>query len=105
MQAAIAAVHATAASASDTDWASIVMLYDRLLEIAPTYVVEFNRAIAVGMARGTDAGLEALDAVTGDVGHLRPAARADLLGRAGRAAAAAAEYRAAIELAPSEEQR
>ena len=105
VQAAIAAVHATALAARDTDWASIVLLYDRLIEIAPTYVVEFNRAIAVGMAHGTDAGLAALDAVAGDVGHLGPAARADLLSRAGRTTEAAAAYRAAIDLAPTDQER
>ena len=105
LQAAIAAVHATAASAASTDWASIVLLYDRLFEVAPTYVVEFNRAIAVGMADGAEAGLAALDAVAGDLGHLRPAARADLLDRAGRWREAGAEYRAAIELAPTDPER
>ena len=105
LQAAIAAVHATAPSAGSTDWASIVLLYDRLLELAPTYVVEFNRAIAVGMAEGPEAGLAALDAVAGDLGHLRPAARADLLDRAGRRPEAGAEYRAAIELAPTDPER
>jgi RNA polymerase sigma-70 factor (ECF subfamily) len=105
LQAAMAAVHATAPSAGDTDWASIVLLYDRLMEIAPTYVVEFNRAIAVGMADGPDAGLAAIATIAGDLGHLRPAARADLLHRAGRLVEAAAEYRQAVELAPSEAER
>jgi RNA polymerase sigma-70 factor (ECF subfamily) len=105
LQAAIAAVHATASSASSTDWASIVLLYDRLLELAPTYVVEFNRAIALGMADGPEAGLAALDSVAGDLGHLRPAARADLLNRAGRSSEASAQYRAAIELAPTDPER
>jgi RNA polymerase sigma-70 factor (ECF subfamily) len=106
LQAAIAAVHATAPSAGETDWGAIVLLYDRLLGLAPTYVIEFNRAIAVGMAEGADAGLVAIDAVEGDLGHLRAAARADLLVRAGRAAEAAVEYRAAIAAAPTDaEQR
>ncbi len=61
LQAAIAAVHATAPSAGETDWGAIVLLYDRLLGLAPTYVIEFNRAIAVGMAQGADAGLAAID--------------------------------------------
>lgn len=76
LQAAIAAVHATASSARATDWASIVLLYDRLLDISPTYVVEFNRAIAVGMARGAEAGLAAVDRAEGEVGHLRQIGRA-----------------------------
>jgi RNA polymerase sigma-70 factor (ECF subfamily) len=99
-------VHATAPSAAQTEWGAIVLLYDRLLGLAPTYVIEFNRAIAVGMAEGADAGLAAIDRVEGDLGHLRPAARADLLERAGRVAEAAVEYRAAIAAAPTEaEQR
>jgi RNA polymerase sigma-70 factor (ECF subfamily) len=105
VQAAIAAVHATAASAEVTDWATIVLLYDRLLALAPTYVVRFNRAIAVGMAHGAEAGLAAVDATAGELGHLRPAARADLLSRAGRAAEAAVEYRSAMELAPTAPER
>jgi RNA polymerase sigma-70 factor (ECF subfamily) len=106
LQAAIAAVHATAPSAAATDWDAIVLLYDRLLELAPTYVIEFNRAIALGMAQGAEAGLAAIDRVGGDVGHLRAAARADLLERAGRTAEAAVEYRAAIAAAPTDaEQR
>ena len=105
LQAAIAAAHATAPSASATDWATIVLLYDRLLELSPTYVIAFNRSIALGMARGPEAGLAAIDRIEGDLGHLRPAARADLLHRAGRAAEAAAEYRAAIDAAPSDAER
>ena len=105
LQAAIAAVHATAPSAAETDWDAIVLLYDRLLALAPTYVIEFNRAIAVGMAQSADAGLAALDRVDGDVGHLRAAARADLLVRAGRTAEAADEYRSAIAAAPTEGER
>jgi RNA polymerase sigma-70 factor (ECF subfamily) len=105
VQAAIAAVHATAASADRTDWATIVLLYDRLLDFAPTYVIRFNRAIAVGMVHGAEAGLAAMDAIEGELGHLRPAARADLLERAGRFTEAAAEYRAAIESAPSAPER
>lgn len=105
VQAAIAAVHATAADAASTDWATIVALYDTLLTWMPTRVVALNRAIAVGMARTPAEGIAALDAIVGALGHLRPAARADLLLRAGRVAEAEVELRAAIELAPSEAER
>ena len=105
VQAAIAAVHASAPDAASTDWATIVRLYDVLLTWMPTRVVELNRAIAVGMARTPAEGLAALDAIAGELGHLRPAARADLLRRAGRDAEAAEQYRAAIELAPTDAER
>jgi RNA polymerase sigma-70 factor (ECF subfamily) len=105
VQAAIAAVHATAPDAASTDWATIVRLYDVLLTWMPTRVVELNRAIAVGMASTPAEGLAVLDAIEGELGHLRPAARADLLRRAGRDAEAAEQYRAAIDLAPTEAER
>jgi RNA polymerase sigma-70 factor (ECF subfamily) len=105
VQAAIAAVHATAAEAASTDWPTIVALYDALLTWMPTRVVALNRAIAVGMARTPVEGIAALDAIVGALGHLRPAARADLLLRAGRTAEAEAELRDAIALAPSEAER
>lgn len=105
VQAAIAAVHATVPDAASTDWATIVRLYDVLLTWMPTRVVELNRAIAVGMASTPAEGLAVLDAIEGELGHLRPAARADLLRRAGRDAEAAEQYRAAIELAPTEAER
>ncbi len=100
LQAQIAAVHATAPSADATDWAAIVSLYDQLLLVCPTRVVEFNRSIAVGMALGAEAGILALDRIEGDFGHLRSAARADLLERAGRTSEAVVEYRAAVAEAP-----
>jgi RNA polymerase sigma-70 factor (ECF subfamily) len=107
LQAAIAAVHASAAIADATDWASIVALYDRLALIAPGPIVGLNRAIAVGMAHGPDAGLAALDTVAPALGAypLLPAARADLLQRAGRGAEAAEQYEAAIRVAGSEAER
>lgn len=105
VQAAIAAVHATAAEAASTDWPTILRLYDTLLTWMPTRVVELNRAIAVGMARTPADGIAALDAIVGPLGHLRPAARADLLLRAGRTPEAEVELRAAIDLAPSEAER
>jgi len=101
LQAAIAACYARATSWDLTDWEAIVTHYRALAEIAPSPVVELNRAVAIGLARGPAAGLVALDAV--DAAslrsyHLLPAARADFLRRLGRAAEAAAEYRRALAL-------
>jgi RNA polymerase sigma-70 factor (ECF subfamily) len=102
VQAAIAAVHAQAASADETDWAQIAGLYDVLLLMQPSPVVELNRAAAVAMAEGCAAGLLLLDGLE-ERGELRgyyllPAARADLLRRLGRWAEAAAAYREALTL-------
>jgi RNA polymerase sigma-70 factor (ECF subfamily) len=106
LQAAIAECHATAQSAATTRWDRIVPLYDELLVVAPSPIVELNRAIAVGMRDGPDAGLVLLDALAPRLPTYRlvPAAQADLLLRAGRADEAAACYRAAISLTeePSE---
>jgi len=102
LQAEIAACHARAESWAVTDWARIIDLYRALGEIAPSPVVELNRAVAVGLAHGPDAGLAALDAIeTSSLRdyHLLPAARADFLRRLGRWAEAAAEYRLALALA------
>jgi RNA polymerase sigma factor (sigma-70 family) len=101
LQAAIAACHARAASWEVTDWEAIVTHYRALAEVAPSPVVELNRAVAIGLARGPAAGLVALDGI--DAAslrsyHLLPAARADFLRRLGRSAEAAAEYRRALEL-------
>jgi RNA polymerase sigma-70 factor, ECF subfamily len=103
LQASIAECHATAQSAAVTRWHRIVALYDELLAAAPSPVVELNRAIAVGMRDGPDAGLALLDAVAPRLGTYRllPAAQADLLARAGRAGEAARCYRAALELTDS----
>jgi predicted RNA polymerase sigma factor len=101
LQAAIAACHARAASWSATDWARIVALYRALAEVAPSPVVELNRAVAIGLAEGAAAGLAALDRLDADAlrgYHLLPAARADFLRRLGRRAEAAAEYRRALAL-------
>ena len=86
IQADLAAVHATALDAGSTDWLRIVALYDELLAIHPSPVVALNRAVAVGMSDGPLAGLRALDAVAAELPdlHLVPAARAELLARAGR---------------------
>jgi RNA polymerase sigma-70 factor (ECF subfamily) len=109
LQAAIAACHATAAQAADTDWARIARLYGRLAEVVPSPVVELNRAVAVGMAHGPAAGLELVDALEAAGGlrgyHLLPATRADLLDRLGQHAEAAAGYREALELAATDAER
>jgi RNA polymerase sigma-70 factor (ECF subfamily) len=109
VQAAIAACHATAVEASQTDWAEIAALYGRLMEVMPSGVVRLNRAVAVAMADGPEAGLVLVDelADAGDLAgyHLLPATRADLLRRLGRDSEAAAEYREALTLASTETER
>ena len=102
IQAAIAAVHAEAATWADTDWPQILGLYDLLLTVEPSPVVALNRAVAVAMVDGPDAGLVATDALADDP-RLRgypylPATRADLLRRLGRHAEAAQAYREALDL-------
>jgi RNA polymerase sigma-70 factor (ECF subfamily) len=109
LQAAIAACHATAADAPDTDWARIAQLYGRLAQLVPSAVVELNRAVAVAMADGPAAGLKLVDALQ-DSGalagyHLLPATRADLLRRLERPAEAADAYREALDLAGTEAER
>jgi len=103
LQAAIAAVHADAKTAADTDWGEIVLLYDALLRIEPSPVIELNRAVAVAMRDGPAAGLALIEAIQarGDLGgyHLAHAARADLCRRLGRTAEARASYERALELA------
>ncbi len=101
IQAAIAAVHADAASAADTDWTQIVALYDQLQALRPTAVVALNRAVAVGELEGAAAGMEALDALDAEaLADYQPyhAARADLLARVGRDDEALGAYDRAIEL-------
>ncbi|HZP30665.1 MAG TPA: RNA polymerase sigma factor [Acidimicrobiia bacterium] len=109
VQAAIAACHATAATAADTDWSEIAALYGELARMNPSPVVELNRAVAVAMAVGPAAGLalvDALDASGRLAGyHLLPATRADLLRRLGRRAEAAEAYRGALELAGGDAER
>ena len=109
VQAAIAACHATAATAQNTDWAQIAGLYEQLARFLPTPVVELNHAVAVGMAQGPAAGLPlvaALEASGKLAGyHLLPATRADLLRRLGRRSEAAAAYRDALELASTDAER
>ncbi|KAA2255957.1 RNA polymerase sigma factor [Solihabitans fulvus] len=109
VQAAIAACHAKAEDAADTDWAQIAALYGWLARFVPSPVVELNRAVAVGMAAGPAAGLDLVDALgaTGALTgyHLLPATRADLLRRLDRAAEAAVAYREALDLAATEAER
>jgi len=103
LQAAIAACHARAAAASDTDWERIAALYDALAQIAPTPVVELNRAVAVGMAYGPLAGLEITDKLLDEpvlkTYHLLPSVRADLLFKLGRTTEARSEFERAAALA------
>jgi len=99
LQAAIAAEHCRAATADDTDWDRIRLLYDWLVQAQPSPVVELNRAVAIAMAEGPQRGLEAIDAIEGLDAYLHlHSARADLLRRAGRAREAASEYDRALEL-------
>jgi RNA polymerase sigma-70 factor (ECF subfamily) len=109
LQAAIAALHARARRAQDTDWRQIAALYALLLRRQPTPVVALNHAVAVAMSDGPAQGLRLLDALEARGGlpgyHLLPAARADLLRRLGRAEEALRAYRAALELATNEAER
>jgi RNA polymerase sigma-70 factor, ECF subfamily len=109
LQAAIAAVHARAARPEQTRWSDIAALYDLLAQIAPSPVIELNRAIAVALAGDIDHALAMLDALEqrGDLGdhHLLAAARADLLRRSGQLAQAAVSYRRAIALVSNEAER
>jgi RNA polymerase sigma-70 factor (ECF subfamily) len=107
LQALVAAEHAIAATADETDWSRIVVRYDELLGVVDSPVVRLNRAVAVGEADGPLAGLAALESLTEDElpGHRLPAARAELLGRAGRTAEARAAYEAAIHRCANEAER
>ena len=109
LQAAIAALHAEAPSYADTDWPQIVALYDALLRVWSSPVVALNRAVAVAMARGPDAGLAQIGELETD-GRLSgyrylPAAKADLLRRLGQLEAAAQAYRAALALTDNAAER
>jgi RNA polymerase sigma-70 factor (ECF subfamily) len=109
LQAAIAAVHADAARAADTDWNEIVELYNLLLQIDSSPVIQLNRAAAVAMRDGPEAGLALVDALlaTGDLDgyHLAHSARADLCRRLGRSADARASYARALRLTRQEPER
>jgi RNA polymerase sigma-70 factor, ECF subfamily len=109
LQAAIAAVHAEAKAPEATDWGQIAGLYDVLLRMEPSPVVELNRAVAIAMRDGPEAGLALIDAVLarGELAeyHLAHSARADLLRRLGRTAEAILAYERALELAKQEPER
>ena len=109
LQAAIAAVHAEAPQAADTDWPQIVELYNVLARIDPSPVIQLNRAAAVAMRDGPAAGLELIDALlaTGDLDdyHLAHSARADLCRRLGRTTDARTSYERALKLARQEPER
>lgn len=107
LQAAIAAVHCQAARAEDTDWAQIVGLYDLLERLQPSPIIALNRAAAVAMADGPQAGLALMDALANELDqyHLLHAARADLLRRAGLLAEAAHSYQRALALVTNERER
>ncbi|GAA4238532.1 hypothetical protein GCM10022254_54880 [Actinomadura meridiana] len=107
VQAAIASCHATARTAARTDWPRIAALYGRLVELTPSPVVRLNRAVAVAMADGPEAGLALVHELEGDLPgyHLLPATRADLLRRLGRREEAETAYREALALARAEPDR
>jgi RNA polymerase sigma factor (sigma-70 family) len=109
LQAALAECHATAPTARDTDWRRIVTLYDGLIQIAPSPIVELNRAVAVAMADPTEGprvALEIVDGLTGlDGSYLLPSVRGELLARVGRNDEAAAEFVRAAELTDNERER
>jgi RNA polymerase sigma factor (sigma-70 family) len=109
LQAALAACHARATVAADTDWTRIVALYDVLLEVTPSPVVALNRAVAVGMAQGPAAALAIVDALGADPTlaryHWLPSVRGDLLAKLGRRDEARAAFEAAAALAGNEQER
>jgi RNA polymerase sigma factor (sigma-70 family) len=102
VQAAIAACHARARTPEDTDWPRIVTLYDALAQLTPSPIVDLNRAVAVGMAFGPEAGLEIVDALLSDASlkayHLLPSVRGDFLKKLGRLSEARAEFERAARL-------
>jgi RNA polymerase sigma factor (sigma-70 family) len=109
LQAAIAACHARARTAGDTDWPRIAALYEALSRLAPSPIVELNRAVALGMASGPAAGLEIVDRLTQDPSlasyHLLPSVRGDFLARLGRGAEARTEFQRAATLTQNARER
>lgn len=109
LQAAIAACHARALRAEETDWVRIAALYDALAQVQPSPIVELNRAVALGMAFGPEAGLELLEQIADDPTlanyHLLPSVRGDLLEKAGRLEEATTEFRRAAELTENTRER
>jgi RNA polymerase sigma factor (sigma-70 family) len=109
LQAAIAACHARAIRAEETDWVRIAALYDALAQIQPSPIVDLNRAVALGLAFGPEAGLALLDEISDEKSlrdyHLLPSVRGDLLAKAGRRNEAAAEFKRAAELTTNQRER
>jgi predicted RNA polymerase sigma factor len=109
LQAAIAACHARARTAEETDWVRIAALYAVLAQIAPSPVVELNRAVAVAMAFGPAQGLEIVDALAAEPSlksyHLLPSVRGDFLQKLGRLDEARAEFERAASLTKNERER
>jgi RNA polymerase sigma-70 factor (ECF subfamily) len=109
LQAAIAVCHARAIRAEETDWVRIAALYEALARIQPSPVVQLNRAVALGMAFGPEAGLALIDEISDAKAlrdyHLLPSVRADLLEKAGRAEEAASEFKRAADLTQNERER
>jgi RNA polymerase sigma-70 factor, ECF subfamily len=109
LQAAISACHSRARVADDTDWDSIVALYDALAQLTPSPVVELNRAVAVGMAFGPEAALELVDALASEPAlrefHLLPTVRGDLLAKLGRREEARVEFQRAASLTQNSRER
>ncbi|MEW6343827.1 MAG: RNA polymerase sigma factor [Pseudomonadota bacterium] len=109
LQAALAACHARAHSAAETDWAQIVALYDALAQVSPSPVVELNRAVAVGMAFGPAAALEIVDALAAGAAlanyHWLPSVRGDLLAKLGRREEARAEFERAAAMTRNARER
>jgi RNA polymerase sigma-70 factor (ECF subfamily) len=109
LQAAIAGCHARARTAEETDWGRIAALYGQLAQLTPSPIVELNRAVAVGMAFGPQAGLDLIDALTTEPAlqayHLLPSVRGDLLAKLGRVAEARAEFEHAAALTRNSRER
>lgn len=109
LQAAIAACHARAHRAEETDWAQIAALYESLARVTPSPVVELNRAVAVGMAQGPAAGLALVDRIANDASlskyHWLPSVRGDLLAKLGRASEARVEFERAASLTRNQRER
>jgi predicted RNA polymerase sigma factor len=109
LQAAIAACHARARTADQTDWGRIAELYEALGELNPSPVIELNRGVAVGMALGPAAGLQIIDALKSEPAlscyHLLPSVRGDLLMKLGRLDEARKEFERAAELTQNERER
>jgi predicted RNA polymerase sigma factor len=109
LQAAIAACHARARTAEETDWTSIVTFYDALIRFEPSPIVELNRAVALSMAFGPAAGLEVVDALTLEPSlktyHLLPSVRGDLLAKLGRFQEARGEFERAAAITHNARER